>query len=218
MKKHRTPLRALTDGAIAGAAGSLAQDLFFAATARWQPHERPAGFVPPEPEQKEEQPTETVARRLVEDLAQAGPLPPERKALGGRMVHYGFGAAWGALYGAAAESLPMLTSPLGASLFGAKVWALSDNVLLPAFGLAAPPARYGLATHAYGFVAHVVYGTAVMAAYRILGWPVTRPLLLASVAALFLLRPRPEEPAEPLIEIEEPIEPFATESAMYPSL
>jgi len=208
-------MEAIIDGAVAGAVGSHAIGLFFAATQRIAPNEE-VDFAPPEPVQKIEQPTETVARRVVEGLARAEPMAPETKRIAGEIVRYGFGAAWGALYGAAAESFPMLASPVGAALFGTKVWAISHLLLMPMFNLEPPPTRYTMAHHVYGIAAHAVFGLSVLATYRALSSPLIRPLLITSAAALYLLRMRPME-REPVI-IEEPVESYLFDPAIQPVL
>src|SRR5581483_3440376 len=96
--RRPSPWSAIMRGVIAGLAGALAQDLFFAATKKLAPAPKRA-FTPPEQQQKDEMPTQTVARRVVEDLMQRGPLDDDEKETGGKIVHYGFGALWGAAYG-----------------------------------------------------------------------------------------------------------------------
>lgn len=159
-----TPLGALWRGLIAGAVGSAAQSLFFAATKKIAPSGSSSSFQPPEPEQESEQATETVARRAVEGLMQRE-LPIE-KAMAGQAVHYAFGAGWGALYGLGAASAPSLASPLGGAGFGLVVWAMSDDLLLPAFKLADWPRRYPMKSHAYAIAAHLVYGAATFLTFE----------------------------------------------------
>lgn len=160
---HPTPLGALARGILAGASGSAAQDLFFAATKSIAPDAPEGAFTPPEPEQAHESATETVARRAVTQLARRElPIAKERA---GRVVHYAFGAAWGALYGLCAGTFPRLATPLGAAAFGGLVWVASDDVLLPALRLSAWPTAYPARTHAYAIAAHVVYGLAALAVF-----------------------------------------------------
>src|SRR5437868_249348 len=134
-ERSPTPLGAFFKGLLAGAAGAFIQNQFFKATEKLKL--KPDGsHVPeeeggkPEPE-SEETSLETVAHRWVEGLMRRGPLSQEGKEAGGAAVHYLFGAGWGGLYGLARESFPWM-SP---ALFGAVVWLLSDNVILPAFRL-----------------------------------------------------------------------------------
>lgn len=163
-----TPLGAVLRGVVAGLAGSAAQDVFFAATRSITPGQPRDAFDPPEAQQLSEQPTETVARRLAEGLAARGSLPPDAKRIAGRAVHYGFGGGWGAVYGLLRESVPTPRGAACGAAFGAGVWFVSDNAILPAFRLAGGPQRYPLKNHAYALAAHLVYGTVVQGVYEAL--------------------------------------------------
>lgn len=190
---RRSPLGALCTGLIAGFAGALAQSLFFAATRRLAPAPSPDAFTPVEPEQQNELPTQTVARRVTEHLARRGPL--EHPNAAAQAVHLGFGSAWGALYGLAAGTLPRLATPKGGLAFGMAVWFLSDDVLLPAFRLSAWPHHYPVKTHAYAIAAHAVYGAIVASTFAALGRAATPAV--AAVGSLWLTRrvPRLVRPA-----------------------
>lgn len=159
-----SPLGALCGGVVAGFVGSLAQNLYFAWTRQLAPQPAPAAFEPLEPEQREELPTQTVARRLKQHLALRGPVQHQGRAA--QAVHLAFGSAWGALYGLLAGSLPRSSSLRGGLAFGALVWVSSDNVLLPAFRLAAWPHHYPVKTHLYAIGAHAVYGAAVAGTFE----------------------------------------------------
>jgi hypothetical protein len=175
------PLGALVRGLAAGALGSAVQSQFFKATASITPP-TPDVFRPPEPVQKQESSTETVARRAVEQLAKAGELSDEQKRRGGELVHYAFGAVWGCLYGQTRESFPSIASPLGVTAFATTVWMASDNLLLPAMKLAAWPGAYPAKVHLYAWAAHVAFGAAVWAGYELLrpqSWTRSAALLLA---------------------------------------
>lgn len=171
-----TPLGALGRGLVAGAAGSDVIDLFFRLTRRIAPGP-PSGFEPPEPVQKEEQPTETIARRLAEGLMQRGPLEARVKARAGTAVHYAYGAAWGGLYGLTRESFRAAACAPSALAFGALVWG-AGLVLLPWFRLAPWAHRVPLAAHAYHLASHMVYGMGTWAAYEAL-----RPRTLNALAS-----------------------------------
>lgn len=157
-----SPLGALVRGIAAGAIASAAQDLFFRATAKVAPHTTERVLEPPEPEQREEQATETVARRVAELTQRDLPVDKESAA---RVVHYAFGSSWGGAYGLSAATYPALVGPLGGAAFGVLVWAASDSFLLPAFKLAAWPHRYPLRVHAYAIAAHLAYGAALGLAF-----------------------------------------------------
>jgi hypothetical protein len=84
-------------------------------------------------------------------------LTKSEKETAGTAVHYAFGVATGALYGAMAEILPDIT--IGAGLpFGAFVWVTADEGAVPALGLSKAPTEYPLSTHAYALASHFVYG------------------------------------------------------------
>jgi hypothetical protein len=160
-----SPLGALARGFAAGAIGAGMQSLFFMATKKWMPKPTPVppGQSKPEPEARGESNLETVARRTTEGLMRRGPIDAGTKAAAGSIVHYAFGAAWGGLYGLARETTRV--SSLG---FGTLVWMASDNLLLPAFRLAAWPTKYSVKEHHYALQAHFVYGLSTAAAYAML--------------------------------------------------
>ncbi|MDQ3064642.1 MAG: DUF1440 domain-containing protein [Acidobacteriota bacterium] len=72
-------------------------------------------------------------------------------------MHYAMGATSGLIYGIASEIAPMTTVGLGLP-FGAAVWLVADDVVVPALGLAKPATQYPLSTHAYALSSHLVYG------------------------------------------------------------
>lgn len=154
--RRMTPIGALLAGAVAGALGSIAQDVFFAATAKIAPEEPEGAFRPPERRQAQETTTETVARRTVEGLLERRPIAHEQRA--GKIVHYAYGSAWGAAYGLLASSFPAVRTAVGGLLYGAGLWMASEGFILPLFRLRAWPHRYPLKVHAYDLAAHLVYG------------------------------------------------------------
>jgi len=166
--RRPTPFGSLFFGALAGAAGSLLQNLFFKATAKVAPQPPAGAFEPLEPEQKAEQPTETIVRRVVEDLAKRGPVDDETKKRGHVVVHYTYGSLWGVAYGLSRESISALATVPGTVAWSTLIWAVSDNLILPTFRLAAWPQAYPMRNHAYAWTAHVVYGFVVCGVYRLL--------------------------------------------------
>ncbi len=164
--KHARPtlLGAFARGLAAGVAGAAAQDVFFRITRKIAPPTPKDVFSPPEPEQREETATQTVARRVAAYFLHRS-LSPAAKARGAILVHYAFGAALGGAYGLLRETAPALRRPAGVIAFGIGAWVTGDDLILPAFRLAAGPAAYPLKTHAYAIVAHLVFSAAVAAAY-----------------------------------------------------
>jgi hypothetical protein len=84
-------------------------------------------------------------------------LQESEKKPAGAAVHYAFGTASGALYGALAEVVPQVTTA-GGIPFGAAFWLLADEVSVPLLGLSKGPTAYPLSTHAYALASHLVYG------------------------------------------------------------
>ena len=73
-------------------------------------------------------------------------LTKKEKHQGGVAVHYAFGAASGAFYGAVAELVPLTRVGNGTG-FGIGVWFAGVEVAIPLFKLSAPPWRYPFRTH-----------------------------------------------------------------------
>ncbi len=161
--KRRTPVGALIEGMVAGIVGAATQTLFFRLTRALAPEPPPEAFHPAEPEQVGESELETVARRLVECMAQRGPLSPPAKRRLGTLVHLGVGARFGAAYGLVRASYPRAWSLPGVAAFSLATWLVGDNLLVPLFRVAGWPHRYPLRSHAYAVAAHLAYGAGVAA-------------------------------------------------------
>ena len=104
---------------------------------------------------------EAAARGVGVDLDDKG------KATGGRIVHYTYGAGWGAAYALLSRRVrfPLIASGLA---FGGLLWLLSDEGLVPLFGLSKSPRSYPASVHLKALLAHLVYGTATAVAERVL--------------------------------------------------
>jgi putative membrane protein len=106
--------------------------------------------------QQQEDPTMVTAEKVSEAFAGIR-LSKDQKKIGGTVVHYAFGAAMGAVYGAAAEVRPEVKSLLGLP-YGAALFVGADELALPALGLAKKPSEYPLTRHLSGLGQHLVYG------------------------------------------------------------
>lgn len=84
-------------------------------------------------------------------------LTRREKDIAGVAFHYAMGATSGALYGAVAEAAPWAEAGAGLP-FGAAVWLVADEGIVPAVGLSKPPAEYPLSIHVYSFASHLVFG------------------------------------------------------------
>jgi Protein of unknown function (DUF1440) len=93
-------------------------------------------------------------------------LKKREKESAGAASHYLMSAASGGIYGAVAELRPGAT--IGAGLpFGATVWLVADEIVVPALGLSKKPTEYPPSIHAYALASHLVYGLATEAGRRI---------------------------------------------------
>jgi putative membrane protein len=93
---------------------------------------------------------------LVEKLA-GNSLDSKSKAVASGALHWGFGVAAGAAYGALAEFYPAASSRGGAT-FGLTLLTLTHETALPALGLEEPLAEQSPREHASEAATHVVYG------------------------------------------------------------
>ena len=120
--------------------------------------------TPAESEQDED------ATVKVADAARCGPCVGVRplrteKPIAGHLVHYGFGAMTGVIYGAARRSLPIVTVGGGAG-YGIAVWLGAHAIVVPALGLAPSPLRQPLGKEARELVLHLAYGITVALVHR----------------------------------------------------
>ena len=84
-------------------------------------------------------------------------LTKSGKETAGAIAHYAMGATSGAIYGAVAEVVPAATVAEGLP-FGAAVWLIADELVVPAAGLSKDTHEYPPSIHAYAFASHLVYG------------------------------------------------------------
>ncbi|MBA4185467.1 MAG: DUF1440 domain-containing protein [Acidobacteria bacterium] len=106
---------------------------------------------------KEDEPANVKAAEGISKAVFDHRLKKSEKEPAGEAAHYAMGATSGLIYGIASEIAPMTTVGLGLP-FGAAVWLVADDVVVPALGLAKPATQYPLSTHAYALSSHLVYG------------------------------------------------------------
>jgi putative membrane protein len=97
------------------------------------------------------------AAELISEALLDHRLTKKEKKIAGPMMHYGFGAGVGALYGAAVEVIPATAAGVGVP-FGAVVWVGADEIAVPAFGLGKPRNEVPISKHVYALLSHVLYG------------------------------------------------------------
>lgn len=169
--------RGAAAGAIGGAVGSSAMVLFnhlLASTGfgrddlgRRKQHRRvdakpndADGTISDEPA------TEKTASDLSE-MVTGRPLNERGKRMAGPILHHAFGAAVGALYGAAAARAPKLAAG-GGLPYGVLVWMAAAEAGLPVAGLSRKPAEYPFARHAASLASHVAFGATLEAVRRMM--------------------------------------------------
>ncbi|MGH9642288.1 MAG: hypothetical protein ACRD3Q_07660 [Terriglobales bacterium] len=115
-------------------------------------------------EPKQDQ-SEDATMKAAGKLARAAgyELSRERKKKAGPFVHYGFGAAMGALYGLAREFEPRTVKSvhpaLAGSGYGTAMFLGADEIAVPALGLSEGDGKAPVSLHLYGLLSHIVYGT-----------------------------------------------------------
>jgi hypothetical protein len=113
---------------------------------------------------QDDDPTEKIAEAFSEKVLDRS-LTESEKEPAGAIVHYVFGVASGAVYGALAEVAPVVTAGAGLP-FGAVFWLTADELAVPALGLSKKPTEYPLSTHVYSLCSHLVYALTAEAVRR----------------------------------------------------
>ena len=152
--------RRVIEGAILGAAAGLAASWLMAEFhGAWKAasHEADDG----------EEPNTVKAADAVAEATVGEPVPGSYREQAGTLVHYGFGAFLGAVYGAAVEVRPAVGAGFGTA-YGAAVSLIADEMAMPAMGFSPPAPEVAASTHLRGFVSHLVFGASLEAVRRLL--------------------------------------------------
>ncbi len=178
-QRHST-WKGIVAGAVGGAVASLAMNGFQAGMGKLLRSERePSAGAGAEAQGRSPQGADSSPQRTDEETANVKAavavseavfhheLEPAEKGWAGQLVHYAYGTAAGALYGAAAEHWEDVRFAQGTA-FGTALWAISDEVAVPAFQLSKGPQEYPLRTHAMALASHLVYGVTTELTRRLL--------------------------------------------------
>ena len=157
----RTVVPTLVAASLAGGfvGGLIGAGVMSAAHAVMSKASRPA-----DPGPKEDDATVKVADAVARRV-RGHRIAEDSKPLASNVVHYGFGATLGLLYGVVAPLAPVVTVGSGVG-FGAAVWLGAHAVVVPALGLARSPLRQPVSKEAVEFVLHLAYGIAVGLVWR----------------------------------------------------
>ena len=130
--------KGLVAGLVAGVAATAAKTLA-------------EKFYPPRVH-GEPEPPELLSERIA-----GHPLDHTTEFIAAETIHWGFGAAAGAFYGALAEFYPAATSKEGAN-FGLVLMALTHQSALPAMGLSAPVEQQSEREQTSEAATHLIFG------------------------------------------------------------
>jgi Protein of unknown function (DUF1440) len=168
MKRNRSDL--LTPHLLAGAAAG-----FFAAwtmnefQSAWSKiTESAQGKQKSQSSQLESGESEDATVKAANRIAEAvlgRELSKEEKKVAGPIVHYAFGATWGAIYSALADETNLVTRGFG-MIYATAVFVIVDEIAAPALKLSKPPKEYPVSSHLYGWASHLVYGISLELARR----------------------------------------------------
>ncbi len=178
-RKRQSVGKGIVAGLIGGLAASWVMNQFQAGLSklkeRSREEERAESGVAEQPEsaapESDQEPATVKVATLVSRQVLRRELAAGKKDTAGEIVHYAFGAANGALYGALAETWPEARVGFGAA-FGAALWLAADEIGMPALRLSGSPTQYPVSVHASALAAHAVYGVTTELLRRSLrqGW------------------------------------------------
>ena len=169
---NRTPSRSLINaaiaGAIAGVAGAVAMNQFQRlAACAGRGREADDATIGLPRTGRGSQPAQAIGNASDDATARAANAAlsvvgkeltdPRAKQMAGEFVHLAFGALNGAVYAIAAELEPRVTAGAGVP-FGAAVWAIADEGVVPALGWSRGPREASAGLLTYGLLSHFVFG------------------------------------------------------------
>ena len=149
-------------GAAAGLAASFAMSKF---QTGWTTLVREFGPDSAGEQAQEGEPATVKAANRVSRKTTGEPVPEPQKDTAGEAVHYGFGALLGGLYGAAGSVAPRVRTGFG-TIFGTAVWAVADEIAVPAADLSKPPQEVPPSQHFYSIVSHLLFGAVLEGSRR----------------------------------------------------
>jgi hypothetical protein len=155
---------ALVRGAVAGGVATWVMDVV---TTKVQSYQSPADSE----REKAAWPNGRPSVDNLVDLAAmtlGAKLDKRQKAATSTITHYALGALPGAGYALLRNRIPLLGAGRGVA-YGLLLWAVNDELLNTALGLAGPPEAYPASSHVRGLIGHVVLGVATDLGIDLLG-------------------------------------------------
>jgi hypothetical protein len=148
--------RPIWKGVVAGLAGGLAASFAMEQAQAQMSKLMSSGGGDRSSSERSDPATVKAADAIVERAA-GRHLTKAQKPAAGEVMHYAFGSAMGALYGAVTQAAPRTAIAWGLP-FGALLWLAADEIGVPALGLSRGPWETPPSTHAYALASHLVYG------------------------------------------------------------
>lgn len=180
MQRQAEALKGIAVGALAGLVGGLVMNQFQNLWSKLTEDESDSEHAHPprqhvsrqqleseQQSQEEEEPATVKTADVISREVFDHKLTKDERRVAGPAVHYTFSVTTGMVYGALAEVTPVATIGFGLP-FGAAVWAVADETMVPLFGLSKPPTAYPLSKHLYSLASHLVYGATTEATRRLL--------------------------------------------------
>lgn len=112
-----------------------------------------------------EPPFKVMTKKVV-DAVNAHPSKETMKMLS-KGVHWGYGIAWGALYGVLRKKYPVL-SKFGGAPFGVLFFLVGDELVNTAFKITPPPQKFPVEAHVRGLAGHLVFMAAAEGTSKLL--------------------------------------------------
>jgi hypothetical protein len=138
----------LLAGAAAGLAAAFVMNLFQAALSRAL---------------SKDDETDTAASKAADAVTEevsGAPVKRRYKKSADTSLHYLTGAIAGGMYGLLGGRMPALFAGRGL-VYGTALWAIADEALVPALGLAPPPSQVGAKEHGFALASHLIFGLAL---------------------------------------------------------
>jgi putative membrane protein len=108
-------------------------------------------------DKQDDDPATVKAANMITENVFGHELEKDEKETAGQLMHYLMGGVSGAIYGATTEYTDIAKRGSGFP-FGTAVWAIADDFVVPALGLAKSPTQTSVYEHAYALSSHWVYG------------------------------------------------------------
>jgi putative membrane protein len=179
MHRQAEALKGILAGALAGLVGGLLMNQFQNLWSKLNQDEADSEHAHPprqhvsrqqlegeQQSQEEEEPATVKTAEAISREVLDHELTKDERRIAGPLVHYTFSATTGMVYGALTELTPVAAVGFGLP-FGAAVWAVADETMVPLFGLSKPPTAYPLSKHLYSLASHLIYGATTEAARRL---------------------------------------------------